>query len=391
MNGKRIVQVVKTFDGALWAVQQVWELIQKGWEIHVISPSLEGRYAEKWRESGAFLHQLDIEFPVSSIWKLSSSASMVRDKFNEINPNLIHSHFVSTTLMLRWALQDFPVPRIFQVPGPLHLENPIFGQWETFSSNHNDYWIASSDYIRQFYINGYGIDPRKIFLSYYGTDLGAFNQSGGGEFRKKYSIPMDALVVGNVSFIYPPKFYLAQRVGLKGHELMIESMANLMKENSNLYTVFIGNQWGVSQSYFQRLKRKATSLSKRFIFTGFLPQKEIVAAWKDFDLALHIPSSENCGGVIEPLLNEIPVVASRIGGLPEIIIPGETGHLAQSRTVQGVEDAVRNALSDKFESKRMAKNGRKLVERLFNIAHTANDIDQIYKNILKSKHPRTHY
>jgi glycosyltransferase involved in cell wall biosynthesis len=172
-------------------------------------------------------------------------------------------------------------------------------------------------------------------------------------------------------------------VGLKGHELMIEGMARLLKENSNLYAVFIGNQWGVAQSYFEKLKKRAASLSDRFIFTGFLPQDEIARAWQDFDLALHIPSSENCGGVIEPLLAEIPVVASRIGGLPEVIIEGQTGYLVQSRSIRGIEEAVRRALAEKGERKIFAKNGKKLVERLFNVVNTANDIDQIYNKILQ--------
>jgi glycosyltransferase involved in cell wall biosynthesis len=385
MNGKRIIQVVKTFDGALWALEQVSQLVKLGWEIHIFSPTQEGRYSDGWKKSGATLHTIDTEFPAKAPWKIAKKVISIREKVLDIKPDLIHSHFVSTTLMLRSALRGYKIPRVFQVPGPLHLEKSIFGQWETFSADADDYWIASSDYIRQKYERVYGIDPSRLFLSYYGTDLRTFKAGEPGEFRKKFSIPSDATVVGNVSFIYPPKLYLGQRVGLKGHELMIESLGALMKDNPKLYGVFIGNQWGTSQAYYEKLKSHALSLSERFIFTGFLPQQEIARSWRDFDLALHLPSSENCGGVIEPLLNGVPVVASTVGGLPEIIIPGKTGYLAQSRTIDDVEIVIRNALSDRPESERLACNGKRLVERNFNVINTASEIDKIYKKILGSK------
>jgi glycosyltransferase involved in cell wall biosynthesis len=166
---------------------------------------------------------------------------------------------------------------------------------------------------------------------------------------------------------------------------MIESLARLMKENSNLYGVFIGNQWGSSQAYYEKLKSRALSLSNRFIFTGYLPQQQIAGFWRDFDLALHLPSSENCGGVIEPLLSGVPVVASTIGGLPEIIIPGKTGYLAESRTVSEVELVIRQALSEKVESRILARNGKEMVERVFNVINTSQEISQIYNKILTTR------
>ena len=63
----------------------------------------------------------------------------------EINPDLIHSHFVTTTLMLRLALgRRHKIPRIFQVPGPLHLEHWHTRTLEIASAGKKDFWIGSS-------------------------------------------------------------------------------------------------------------------------------------------------------------------------------------------------------------------------------------------------------
>ena len=60
----RVLQVVKTTDGAKWAVDQVRELVAGGVEVHVALPSLIGRFGAAWHETGAVLHQFALDFPV---------------------------------------------------------------------------------------------------------------------------------------------------------------------------------------------------------------------------------------------------------------------------------------------------------------------------------------
>ena len=57
----------------------------------------------------------------------------------EERPDIIHIHFVTNALMLRLALRKIEIPRLFQVPGPLHLENRFFRKIEIKTSNKFDY------------------------------------------------------------------------------------------------------------------------------------------------------------------------------------------------------------------------------------------------------------
>ena len=63
------------------------------------------------------------------------------------NPDIIHSWFTQTTLYARFFLRDIKIPRLFQVVGPLHLENKLFKFFDIYSAQKNDYWIATSNYI----------------------------------------------------------------------------------------------------------------------------------------------------------------------------------------------------------------------------------------------------
>ena len=73
---------------------------------------------------------------------------------------------------------------------------------------------------------------------------------------------------------------------------------------------------------------------------GAMDRKEVALAIPDFDCVAHVPSSENCGGVVEPFLCGIPVIASRIGGLVEVVLDGITGATVQVHDPRGLADAI---------------------------------------------------
>jgi len=148
----RILHAVKTVDGARWAVDQVRELVARGYDVHVALPALSGRLLRQWEETGATLHAQPMDLPVAVPWRLTFLLEQVRRLVDRVKPDLIHSHFFGTTLMLRMALgRDHAVPRVFQVPGPLHLEHAFFRRWELSSAGANDSWIASSRHVESLY------------------------------------------------------------------------------------------------------------------------------------------------------------------------------------------------------------------------------------------------
>ena len=379
-ENRRILHLIKTLDGATWAFHQILELRRLGWDVHIAAPTNVGRFLSDMQKTGAPLHVLPVEFPVKTPWLLPRHSAGLKNLVQELNPALIHSHFVSTTLLARHALRGMNIPRIFQVPGPLHLEHRLFGMWDTLTADADDYWIGSSEFIRRLYIEKYHRSPLRVFKSYYGIEL---NPPSHETFlRQRFGIPENAFVIGNVSFFYPPKKHLGQKVGIKGHELMLDALETLMPEHPDLWAVFIGGPWGRSEKYFERLKARAQLIGKgRIIFTGTLPHAEVLRSWREMDLALHIPLSENCGGVVEPLLVKTPVLASKVGGLPEVIIDEETGLLVD-RTPESVAQKLRWMLAHRDELSRFGATGFERINQMFARKNTAQEIDALYHKIL---------
>lgn len=379
----RVLHVVKTTVGASWAVLQAKELTRRGVEVHVALPTADGQAVESWHRTGARIHRVDLGLPVRSPWRFGAMRRAARSLVREVAPDLIHSHFVSTTLLLRMALgAHHPVPRIFQVPGPLHLEHSLYRRGELATAGLADHWVASSQYTKTLYGSA-GVPAQRLHLSYYGTDTAAFATVRTGALRRMLGLPEDALVVGNVNHMYPPKRFLGQRVGLKAHEDVIAALALATREDPRLVGLLVGGAWGGARRYEERLRARALALGGgRIRMTGALPHEQVRAAWCDFDVAIHVPLSENCGGVHEAMVAGVPVIAGRVGGLPELVQDGSTGRTVPTRCPEALARAVLDTVADLESARALARNGRELVLAAFDYRRTAAEIEAIYRHVL---------
>ncbi len=382
----RVLHIVKTSDGADWAAAQAAELVKLGVEVHVALPRDRGRAVQKWVDSGAILHIAPTDLPVRRPWLLPGTLRRLRELVSSVRPDLIHSHFFGSTVILRLALgRGHTVPRLFQVPGPLHLEHRFWRTVELLSAGPCDSWIASSRCILGHYRAG-GVSEKRLYLSYYGIPTGACQTEKTGLLRKRYRIADNIKIVGNANFMYPPKWYLGQRIGLKAHEDVIDALGLVIKQRSDVLGVLIGGTTPGSAWYERRLRERARAAGgNRILMTGYLPVEEIRQMWPDFDVAVHVPISENCGGVGEPMLAGVPTIAGRVGGLPEVIIDGLTGTLVSIRQPQDLARVILQVLSSPCHYLELAKNAMKLARRMAADERLGKEVCSIYSHVLKLK------
>ncbi len=382
----RVLQVSKTSEGAFWAARQAAELGRSGVEVHVALPERAGAAVAAWEKSGAVIHCLDCSLPVLDPLRAVQNRNAIRQLVREIQPDLIHSHFVSTTLMVRAALgRNGAIPRIFQVPGPLHLEHWHSRLLEIGSAGARDFWVGSSRFVCGAY-EASGIAPEKLFLSYYSSETQASTRRRTGYLRRRLGIPQDAFVVGNVNLIYPPKKLLGQQVGLKCHEDVIEAIELAQKVRSDVWGVLIGGTFGSSGKYEHRLRQLALRKGRgQILMPGKFNAEEVASSWPDYDCAVHAPLSENCGGVVEPLLAGVPTIAGDVGGLPEVVHHHRTGEIVPIRSPQELANAILRVREQHQEYSAMAARGRELVSAMFDPQRCTAEILAIYRHILYSE------
>lgn len=372
----RVLHLLKTSEGATWAFRQMRELVKLGVEVHVLLPP-DGKLIENYKQANIQLHYWH-----PSLVSILKTSSILRSLVKQINPDIIHSHFVLTTILMRLALRYDNVSRVFQVPGPLHLENIFFRKLDIFLSQKQDYWIGSCTWTNNCYIKS-GISPKRLFLSYYGSDL-EFIRPQEGTLKKTLNLHDTAFVVGMVAYMYAPKKYLGQKRGLKGHEDFIDALSLLLDKYPNLYGVCIGGAWDGAYKYERKIidygKRKCAN---RLYFLG--NRSDVPSLYGDMDLVVHPSHSENLGGAAESLLLGVPTIATDIGGFPDIVKDGKTGILVPPKNPRILSQAIEKVMNNEYDLESFKQVGQQLTRKMLDVKNTANGILRIYHDIINNK------
>jgi glycosyltransferase involved in cell wall biosynthesis len=381
----KVLHVVKTVVGALWAYHQVRVLCSLGIKVVVALPSATEGLAPRYKEAGASVIAADFNFGAQHLTGLPRALSASRRLVAEVEPDLIHVHHLGSALAIRLALgKHSPITRFFQVPGPLHLEHPLFAHLDTWLAGPRDYWVATCRWTREKYLK-LGVPPQHVFLSYAGTDLAPFTGVRSGGLRRELGISAEAPLVGMVAYMYAPVWFLGQRQGLKGHEDFIMALKIARQYRPDIRGVIVGGPWGDAAWYESRLRRLgATTCGDSLSFLGH--RSDVPAIYPDLDLAVVASHSENCGGAVEPLLSGVPVVATNVGGLPDLIDDRRTGWLVPPRNPEALARAILEALQDKEEAGRRAAHGHERARFLFDVERIGREIAGCYEQALAHAH-----
>ncbi|MCK1995787.1 glycosyltransferase family 4 protein [Psychrobacillus psychrodurans] len=376
----KVLHLIKTSDGATWAYRQIKVLVELGVDIHIMVPSLKGQLIEHLASLDVKLYEFNVDF-TKDIVGLRSKIKKFNDLVTEINPDIIHSHFVSSTYFMRISLRKKNIPRVFQVPGPLHLENKPYDIIDILLAQDNDYWIGTCEWTRDRYLK-LGIEQKKVFLSYYGTEIKSLSDNVKGNLRSEFNFAKETPIVGMVAYMYSPKRYLGQFRGLKGHEDFIKAISIVKNDIPDIQAVIIGGAWGKNKKYENKLKKMAKKYcGDSILFLGH--RKDVPKLYPDFNVAVHPSLSENIGGAAESLLSNVPTITTNIGGFPDVIKEGETGWLVEPRNPMVLAEKIILALSNPHIAKTKATEGRKLVMDLLDVRKNADEIYNIYIKILK--------
>lgn len=377
----KVLHIVKTAVGANWAYQQVRVLCSLGIEIVVALPSETEGLAPLYRKAGAGVVRADLDFPARRPWLLPVRLQGYRELVRRVQPDLIHTHHVGTMLAVRLALgKKSAIPRVYEVAGPFHLEHKLLAGLDVQTAGPQDRWIATCKWTQRKY-HELGIAPNRVFLSYSGIDIRLFHETRAGLLRQELGISNRTPLVGMVCYIYAPKRLLGRVRGVKGHEDFFAALRLVHQARPEISGVIIGGAWGNAEWYEKRLRRLGAEICDGFLtFLG--TRTNVPALYPDLDLAVVPSNSENVGGAVEPLLSGVPVVATNVGGLPDLVVQNQTGWLVSPRNPRELAQSILEALANPDEARRRALAGQKLARSLFDVETTGREVAAIYKKIM---------
>jgi glycosyltransferase involved in cell wall biosynthesis len=188
-----------------------------------------------------------------------------------------------------------------------------------------------------------GVDAAKSVVISNGTDRDRFRQISQRDARQKLNAETPNRVIVTVSRLSHEK----------GIDVLINAFAQI--EDSALELWIVGD--GVQKPHLDRLVR-SHRLQPRVRFLGARPHREIPLWMSAGDLfALPSRAEGHPNAVVEALACGRPVVATRVGGVPETVYSAEMGLLVEPDDVEGLASGIKEALRRHWEPARIAKLG----------------------------------
>jgi glycosyltransferase involved in cell wall biosynthesis len=214
----------------------------------------------------------------------------------------------------------------------------------------------------------------KVVKVYSGIELDHFRPVSAEEkkrIRKKWGIGPRDSVIGIVSKLWEGK----------GHATLIHAFREIKKEMARAKLVIVGEGY-LYEDLVALVDR--LGLEDSVLFTGF--QMDVFEIIATFDVAVLPSFFEGMGRVLlEAMAMEKPVVASRVGGIPELVEDGVNGFLVNPGKIQELKEGLLRVLRDKKLARKLGRQGRKKTTDRFSAEIMIQSIDEIYRELLSAK------
>ena len=237
-----------------------------------------------------------------------------------------------------------------------------------------DHVISVSEGARQFHLSINKVSSEKVSTIYNGIDLVNFvktdRQAERGHVRKELGIPETANILATVAVLRP----------LKGIQFMIRAMPAILAKYPNVYYLIVG-----SGTYEETLLKEldVVGVKEHVIFAGMRSDIPRILAASDIFV---LPTlTEALPTVLaEAMAAKLPIVASKVGGVPEMIRDGENGYLVAPEDSDGLAQACIRLLSDPQKSATMGTEGWEIVNKKFNIERQVGQLKKLYLDLLQA-------
>lgn len=215
-----------------------------------------------------------------------------------------------------------------------------------------------------------GIAEGRLTLIHNGIDTSEFRRNVNGDvFGQSPYFRKDYFTIG----------YIGRLSGEKGVKKLLKSMKLLMAHHSNLKLLIIGE--GPLREYLENYSNNL-GLQHSVVFTGLIA--DIKNVYNHLDLLVLPSETEGMPNVVlEALAMEVPVVATNVGGLPEIIDSGSNGFLVKSEDVNGLAEAIDVLIKDEKLREKFASEGRRTVCERFSFEQRMRKEENLYRQLIR--------
>lgn len=284
---------------------------------------------------------------------------------------VIHTHDAKTTWTAYFASRlSLRRPVLVRTRHLIHHSKYAFPY--TFLS---DRVVPVSQHLRNYLVEDLGVSPSKVVVISPGVDTDLFNaETTDPTVRKEFGIPRGVPVIGTVAFLRDEK----------GHRFLVEAARTVLQRHADTYFLFVGSGSKTQEGVLRGMITQR-GMEDHFVFTGYRTDiPRLLAAMDIFVL----PSIREAMGIsiVEAMAMKKPVIASRTGGIPEVLVNEETGLLVPPGDPVALADAILFLLSHPTLGQKWGENGRQRVEKGYSLESACNQTVALYRNLLEEIH-----
>ena len=324
------------------------ELAALGHEIHFISYAIP----IKLNVTSELIHFHEVEMLNYPLFEHSPYALALATKMAEVATNqdldLLHVHYAIPHSVSAYLAKQMLLPRRLPIVTTLHgTDITLVGNDRSylpitkFSIEKSDGVTAVSVYLRDLTYKEFDVKrPIEMIPNFVNCDV--FHRAGDGDLKKKYA-PKDQKILVHVSNFRPVKRVTD----------VIEIFDRVRKRVPS-HLLMIGD--GPERASAEWLTRNKGLGCQVF----FLGKQDSIAEFLSVSDLLFLPSETESFGLValEAMACEVPVIASRVGGIPEVVRDGLDGYLAETRDVDTMAARAVELLSDAKRHQTMGQNAR---------------------------------
>ena len=226
--------------------------------------------------------------------------------------------------------------------------------------------VCVSEAVREVVLEREKLDKRRVVVIHNGID--PLEQSGeSGYLRQELGLSEEHLVVGMVANYNRP---------VKGFTYLLDAIPAIVSEVPSARFLFVG---GVDALLKEKVK--ALEIGRFITFAGY--RKDINQCYEAMDLSVLTSLSEGLSiTLLESMNHGLPVVATRVGGNPELVEDGKSGYLVPPKDAQALANRIVQLLRSEELRRRMGEEGRRRVESGFQMQDVAGKYQELYKCVL---------
>ncbi len=309
------------------------------------------------------------EMDLSAAWKFSRI-------LKRLAPDIVHAHDPHGVAMAALALsigsasaKGGPTPALVAARRvDFHLKGNSFSRWKY---RQVDCFIAASEAIRQMLIAD-GVPDDRAVTVHEGIDVEHVTAAPRVNVHEAFWLPHGSPAIGNVAALVPHK----------GQRYLIDAAHLVVQEVPDARFVILGE--GELREHLEKQVREH-HLEKHVLLPGF--RTDVLGCIKGFDLFVMSSVTEGLGtSLLDAMACARPVVATRAGGIPEIVEDGVNGLLVPVRDHHALADAIVRALKDTDLRQRMGDAGLARVSERFTVERMVSETADVYASVAGRPH-----